>query len=214
MRVSRERHGFDMLFLNSLLSLFAFITPSYAQATTDSPTSLPESSTTPPPAPSTSLPTLSTLLTTSTFTPKPPPLPVYPTATPTSTPGAYPHDTIVFNYYFLFLAALALLVIGLVWYFHVQRARRKHEQRVSGQHALARDLEGWAGGRRFMAGRYGRDQAAGRAREEGLDENGDAPPPYQLKNEVNVGTGEVAVPLRAVVRDEGRPPGYSAETRA
>lgn len=66
---------------------------------------------------------------------------------------------------------------------------------------------------------HGRYHAAGRVRrEEGLDENGDAPPPYQPKGEVGVHVvgsggddrGGPAIPLRAVVRErDGRPPGYS-----
>jgi hypothetical protein len=210
MKASQGLHGFGTLFSAYVLSLLVFITPSYAQDATDSTTTLLEPSTTTPPLFSLISELLlphSTSYTTS-FHTKPPPLPLYRTDTPTPTPDPSPHHTSVFNYYFLFLAALALLVIGLVWYFHLQRARQRHAQRVSGQHALARDLEGWAGARRSAGN--------GRRREEGLDEDGEAPPPYQGKSEVEMGAGEVAVPLGVVVRDgngEVRPPGYSVEGR-
>jgi hypothetical protein len=211
MKASRGIHSFVPLFTANVLSLFIFMTPSYAQDATDSTTTLLEPSTTTAPPLLSLISELllphSTLYTTS-FHIKPPPLPLYRTDTPTPTPDPSPHHTNVFNYYFLFLAALALLVIGLVWYFHLQRARQRHAQRVSGQHALARDLEGWAGARRSVGN--------GRRREEGLDEDGEAPPPYQGKSEVEMGTGEVVVPLGVVVRDrngEVRPPGYSVDGR-
>jgi hypothetical protein len=160
-----------------------------------------------------------------TGSPTTPSLPqIYPSdTTPSDDPP--PNDASVFNYYFLFLAAFGVLVAAFVWWFHLRRARRRHAQRASGQHAMAQDLEGWAGARRFMHGSYGRHQAAGGViREDGLNENGDAPPPYRPKNEADVdvdvvvGTssgGTLAVPLRAIVRDAAgeRPPGYGADAR-
>jgi hypothetical protein len=67
-----------------------------------------------------------------------------------------------------------------------------------------------------MHGRYGRYPASAQVRrEEGLNEHGEAPPPYEPKNEVTVGAVQtpgsgVAVPLRAFTRDGGdlAPPGY------
>jgi hypothetical protein len=61
-------------------------------------------------------------------------------------------------------------------------------------------------------------QASAATREEGLNEVGEAPPPYDGKGAETVAvgvareTGEVGVPLRALVRDERaqEPPGYDA----
>jgi hypothetical protein len=160
-----------------------------------------------------------------TKSPATPSLPqTYPAAaTPSDNPP--PHDASVFNFYFLFLAAFGVLVAAFLWWFHLRRQRRKHAHRMSGQHAMAQDLEGWVGARRFMHGSYGRYEAAGRVRrEDGLDENGEAPPPYQPKSEVGLNAdavrgassgGSLAIPLRAIVRDGAaeRPPGYSADAR-
>lgn len=58
-----------------------------------------------------------------------------------------------------------------------------------------------------MHGRHGMQASA--RREEGLNEAGEAPPPYHGKAGE---TGVVDVPLQAVVRDERAqdPPGYDA----
>jgi cbb3-type cytochrome oxidase subunit 3 len=128
------------------------------------------------------------------------------------------HNGTVFNYYFLFLAALCVLLVALLWWVHRQRKRRKQQLHLNGQHALARDLEGWAGARRFMHGRHGQYLTpAHTRREEGLDEHGDAPPPYQPKSDVTVETvqdpgREIAIPLQALLQNEhdrARPPGYT-----
>ncbi|KAH7082949.1 hypothetical protein BKA63DRAFT_140260 [Paraphoma chrysanthemicola] len=132
-------------------------------------------------------------------------------------------DESVFNYYFLFLIVFAVLIAALLWWLHKQRKRRKEQLRLSGHNALSQDLEGWVGARRFMHGRYGGNQAAFRRREEGLDEHGEAPPPYQSKNEVSVShdttpaaptSTEPAVPLRVLTREAvgGAPPGYDVTT--
>lgn len=149
-------------------------------------------------------------------------------STPThpASPNIYPsadgssqqpvHDADVFNYYFLFLALFGVLIAALLWWLHLRRKRQKQQQRLSGQHALARDIEGWAGARRFMHGRYRRNHASARARNiEGLNENGEAPPPYQPKDEVTVETRQdtsgITVPMRALARhgdDRTYPPEY------
>ncbi|KAH8724997.1 hypothetical protein GQ44DRAFT_727173 [Phaeosphaeriaceae sp. PMI808] len=123
----------------------------------------------------------------------------------------------VFNYYFLFLAAFGALVAVLLWWLHRQRRRRKQQQRLGGQHALARDLQGWTGARRFIHGRYTPYQTAAQTRrEEGLDEHGEAPPPYQHKTYIPSDTlpspRALAIPLRTISRDNNhlvQPPGYS-----
>ncbi|KAF1845035.1 uncharacterized protein K460DRAFT_354894 [Cucurbitaria berberidis CBS 394.84] len=141
---------------------------------------------------------------------------------PATTP---PHDDDthdVFNYYFLFLVVFGVLVAILLWWLHRQKQRRTELARLSGQHALARDMEGWAGTRRFMHGRHARNhQAAFIRRQEGLDEHGEAPPPYQPKSEstgaqrpaeaAQVAAGRISIPLGTVSRYEiegARPPAY------
>jgi hypothetical protein len=138
------------------------------------------------------------------------------------------HDGFVFNYYFLFLAAVGILVVGLLWWLQRKKKRRKEQMRLSGQQALARDLEGWPGSRRFMHGRYGRNQTAAHTRvEDGLDENGEAPPPYQPKTEARVtsfaargsqdAASNLSIPLRALSRDETErlhPPEHMGTIRA
>jgi hypothetical protein len=135
----------------------------------------------------------------------------------TSSTSDQPSDTHgagTFNYYFLFLAIGAVIVaISLCWR-HRRKEARKQQLRLGGHQALERDIEGWAGNRRFMHGRYGQNQASARSRNgaEGLNENGEAPPPYEPKNEGMVMV-EPAVPLRTLSRNEGeriQPPGYNA----
>jgi hypothetical protein len=94
--------------------------------------------------------------------------------------------------------------------------------RRSGQDALAMDLEGWTGTRRFIHGSYGQHHLAYVRRQEGLDEHGEAPPPYQPKSDITVDApadealgpaSSLAIPLRTLPRDENeraQPPGYTA----
>jgi hypothetical protein len=134
------------------------------------------------------------------------------TTTPTkpATPDVFPnssssseepvHDASVFNYYFLFLAVFGVFLAALLWWLRLRRRRQKQQQRLNGQQALARDFEGWAGARRFMHGRYGRHAASVQVRrEDGLDEDGEAPPPYYPKSDTGRDPESgLAIPLRAV----------------
>jgi hypothetical protein len=133
-------------------------------------------------------------------------------STNTPTEDNSTHGAGTFNYYFLFLAIGAVIVaVSLCWR-HRRKEARKQQQRLGGHQALERDIEGWAGTRRFMHGRYGQNQSLGRSRRvEGLDENGEAPPPYEPKSDMGVVVVEPAVPLRTLARDEGErrePPRY------
>lgn len=107
------------------------------------------------------------------------------------------------NYYFLLLAVLVVVVL-VGYYFYARRRRRKIAQlRTRGQSALARDLEGWPGWRR------GRWAGGDRERLEGLNERGEAPPPYMPR-----------IPQEAIIREdvasgvplqnlgESKPPNY------
>lgn len=79
----------------------------------------------------------------------------------------------VFNYYFLFLALLVCVLALLLWWLHRHRRREREQMRVRGQHALARDVEHWAMNRRNQPHTV-----------EGLNESGEAPPPYKPKSGV------------------------------
>lgn len=79
-------------------------------------------------------------------------------------------------------------------------------QRSTGQTALARDLEGWPGSRTRAGARWGTTASE---REEGLNERGEAPPPYAHKMPEEVVLregGERGVPLREL--GERKPPDY------
>lgn len=79
-----------------------------------------------------------------------------------------------FNYYFLIVAVVGLVFcIGILW-FTKRRKQKAALMRFQGQRALARDVEGWRG--RFGVGRAGGTSRS--IRQEGLDERGEAPPPY------------------------------------
>ncbi|KAF2193711.1 hypothetical protein K469DRAFT_745205 [Zopfia rhizophila CBS 207.26] len=128
----------------------------------------------------------------------------------------------VFNYYFLFLALFGVVVAVFLWWIHRRKKRRKEQLRLSGQNALARDLDGWVNTRRWMHGGWRHNHTAAFVRrEEGLDERGEAPPPYEPKADTAGGQGdaqpvqdsasELTVPLRTLQRDDierSRPPEY------
>ncbi|KAF2726226.1 hypothetical protein K431DRAFT_299322 [Polychaeton citri CBS 116435] len=134
-------------------------------------------------------------------------------------------DTVI-NYYFIFLA-LILCFVGLAAFFILKR-RRKAMMRSSHsrQDALARDIYGWGstdgaasswGGQRYWPG--GRWRSVERPeRDEGLNEHGEAPPPYIPKREEESGgagaSGESgpAIPLQTLNRAQvglSKPPDYT-----
>lgn len=116
----------------------------------------------------------------------------------------------VFNYYFLFLALLVAVVGVLLWYIHRHRKRGQEQVRLRGRHALVHDVE----------------QAILRRNQppfvEGLNESGEAPPPYKPKdNKTNiVETAEhagITIPPRVLSRDgteHVRLPDYAELIRA
>ena len=88
-----------------------------------------------------------------------------------------------------------------------RRKQKLAHQRSTGQNALARDLEGWAGARRWAGGRW---RGGGRDEIEGLDERGEAPPPYMPKvpERAVIGNGgEHGIPLRGL-GEQRKPPDY------
>ncbi|KAF2659900.1 hypothetical protein K491DRAFT_712196 [Lophiostoma macrostomum CBS 122681] len=130
-----------------------------------------------------------------------------------------------FNYYFLILAGFGVVLALALWLIRRRRKRRKEQMRLSGQNALARDLDGWVSTRRWMHGAWRHNQTTGIVRrEEGLDEHGEAPPPYQPKSEITVvqdGTSQdiasgLTIPLTTLSREGNgplRPPGYEERAR-
>ena len=123
----------------------------------------------------------------------------------TNTPQSsdVPNPSGLLNYYFLLLAILVVAVL-VGCFFYARRHRRKVVRlHTRGQSALARDLEGWPG--------WGRGRWIGGDRErlEGLNERGEAPPPYipRMPQEAVVREDEGrAVLLRNL--GEGKPPDY------
>lgn len=90
----------------------------------------------------------------------------------------------VVNYYFLLLALLVLILLASLWTIHRRRKRKKALSRNGGHSALARDLEGWRGNRRWAGAGGGRGWRSvfgghGLRREEDRDERGEGPPPYE-----------------------------------
>lgn len=112
-------------------------------------------------------------------------------STPTQSPpppGPTIEESHAFNYYFLIIAGFVIIVAFCVLYIGRQKKRKAALSQTRGQRALARDVEGWRS--RFGVGRTGIGRAAmGRAggynnnihdvnAEDGLNERGEAPPPY------------------------------------
>jgi len=90
-------------------------------------------------------------------------------------------DTTDFNFNYLFLLIAVLFVIGIlitVWF--SRRKRRKNaEMRHNSLNALERDVENLAvSTRSYGAWRYRLGNGGAHRAEEGLDERGEAPPPY------------------------------------
>lgn len=140
--------------------------------------------------------------------------------------------TNVVNYYFLLLGIFVALLIFVYWILIRRRRNRKLVSAYGRQSALVADLSyrgrepqtGWrAGGfqgrARAWRWRYGGSSLRGESlrREEGLDERGEAPPPYLAKPPTAVtvdtrqghGEGE-GIELQGVGHaDRTRPPDYS-----
>ncbi|KAL5399416.1 hypothetical protein PMIN06_001409 [Paraphaeosphaeria minitans] len=119
------------------------------------------------------------------------------------------------RYYWLILAIFGVVVALFLWWINRRRIKRKERMRLSGRNALARDMEGWVNTRRWYHGAWRPNETrAFTGREEGLNEHGEAPPPYRPKSDVTVtqdpATG-LSLPLRTLSRqqvDAGRPPEY------
>jgi len=116
-----------------------------------------------------------------------------------------------FNYYFLLLGVLAGFILVAIWLIHRRKVRRRALWPRNGQQALARDADAWPGTRRLLHGRCRATNSVLLRPTEGLDERGEAPPPYQPKSEVSSTT--IAIPLRILPADGSErslPPQYKA----
>lgn len=183
----------------------------------------------------------------------------YATSPPTTTSTSSTNDSSSYNnsksgfanYYFIFIALFILVLSIAIWAFHRRRLRLYNESLQMQQHALSQDLQdngagqGWtyAANRATLWDTVGEaigGLGGGRRRrgvEEGLDERGEAPPPYKPDADESEGvvaraddateertaagttlaTGSEAsgqrtsIPLRTLAREDvGRkPPDYS-----
>ncbi|KAK3060694.1 hypothetical protein LTS18_007962 [Coniosporium uncinatum] len=171
-----------------------------------------------------------------TFDPDDPSSPLSSTDTTASQISSSENDdddggTNLLNYYFVFLALFLLAVIAIFYLLHRRRRMQRLHRQAHTQQALSRDLRGWSGGprgpggataRRWVHGRGGSGsqqegwrRSAGSARteterHEGLNELGEAPPPYLPKEEERDEASGVAIPLRTLDpgRGQGKLPGY------
>lgn len=136
------------------------------------------------------------------------------------------------NYYFAFLAVFIVILLLAAWYIHRRKKRMKALRASSRQNALNRDLDGWAGGRRWVGGAFRgglrrQQEREQHSREEGLNELGEAPPPYKARASVTSvqgappehrmdsaqadGPSEPSIPLRTLHRpgqSTSSPPDY------
>jgi len=160
-----------------------------------------------------------------------------PSPTPTAGSGSDVIPTHIFNYYFLIVAFFVFVFCILFLFFGRQRKRRAALLRSNGQYALARDIEGWRGNwTEFGNWRHGpqgvpstataRDGILGVGDREGLNERGEAPPPYihedkppsirQGDGASRVGTvgnnGTEPIELTQMQPNYRRPPGYEENT--
>ncbi|KAK5252215.1 hypothetical protein LTR16_005489, partial [Cryomyces antarcticus] len=143
-----------------------------------------------------------------------------PSLTSPALPSSMPAPTSsrsLLNFYFAFLALLIALLALAIFLIHRRQKAAKARSRHSGQTALARDLDGWAGSarrRRWVRGGWGgEDEGGGGRGEEGLNEEGMAPPPYEPGEgrERDAEEGGIAIPLPTLDRGHGalKPPEYA-----
>ena len=118
-------------------------------------------------------------------------------------------DKGILNYYFLLLAVFVIIIIIAYWSIARRRRNRLIRLRDHQQSALARDVETWPGRRRGVGARW-RNAGVEPTVEEGLDERGEAPPPYLKEPEpAHLDTRE-GVELHNMPPQEGKPPDYDA----
>jgi hypothetical protein len=142
-----------------------------------------------------------------------------PNTTPNGGPQGDPSDgddqkSGLLNYYFVFLALfIGLLFLG-VYFIHKRKRARKAAFQNSSQNALARDLGNWNNPRRWMHGNLRTNPT----HHEGLNELGEAPPPYKAPEADATPGAEPQIPLRTLSRSSAnmpiKPPDYGEVLRA
>ena len=137
-----------------------------------------------------------------------------PSSTGGSNPNADRSDAV--RYYFVFVVIVLLVLVVAIWAVFRRNQKRKFQSNSARQTALAQDLDGWPNTRRWNHGNWRSDRNRQynmyARREEGLDELGQAPPPYQSAgggHPVDTST-RMAVPAPAfTAQDAGhKPPDY------
>ena len=118
-------------------------------------------------------------------------------------------DKGILNYYFLLLAVFIIIIIIAYWSIARRRRNRLIRLRDNQQSALARDVETWPGRRRGVGARW-RNAGADTTVEEGLDERGEAPPPYLKEPEPAHLDVREEMELHNMPPQEGKPPDYDA----
>lgn len=129
------------------------------------------------------------------------------------------------TYYFIFFALLiciAILCIYFVWRKRRNALRINNNFRPGGYPRDVREWDTVRYRRRYWNTNFRNDQPS---REEGLNENGEAPPPYMPKDDEETGNhqmhvngqpapevrpGGPAIPMQTLSRDQAglKPPGY------
>lgn len=117
-----------------------------------------------------------------------------------------PHDTGVLNFYFLLLIIVVIMLALAWWTVARQRRKRVSHMRNNQRSILARDLEVWPG--RRVGGGMWRFNGTEPREQEGLDERGEAPPPYIKQPDPVHQTDGPATELHDLSRSELKPPDY------
>lgn len=117
-----------------------------------------------------------------------------------------PQDTGVLNFYFLLLIILVIILALAWWTVARQRRKRISHMRNNQRSILARDLEVWPG--RRVGGGAWRFNGAEPREHDGLDERGEAPPPYIKQPDPVHHTNGPATELHDLSRAEVKPPDY------
>ncbi|RFU31883.1 hypothetical protein B7463_g4490, partial [Scytalidium lignicola] len=227
--MSRHCAWLDLYFHYSIILTILLLSRSFAQNIETIP-STPSTST---PAPTSTDQLTNPSITLATVAPTP-------SSSSTTTSNTTTH---LFNYYFLILAVLALALALLFLYYGRRRRKRAAIIRADGRYALARDVDGWRGTRGinsnwanwgYMPSAGAQGYRSGRARpwnnffgsgdREGLDERGEAPPPYAHEDKppsIDVGersgrvaNGADAVELRQMDPAAQRLPRYDESVGA
>lgn len=119
-------------------------------------------------------------------------------------PGYVSSHDVVNSYFLLLVIFVAIIIIACCF---VLRRRRRKVARLQGnrQVSLAQGLQAWTGGRRWVHTRWRSEP-----RVEGLDERGEAPPPYMPERpaETHAASGSRATEGPIPLQDIHKPPEY------